>query len=181
MRTPELKATILKIAGKGEFYGYEIHKELELRKIKIGIGRLYSVLAKMNTEGLLKDRWEKSQSGPRRRVYSVGKEGRKEREKILLEAIRTVHEFYTEYLLNLPPEHSAFNLISGILTKGLPKASNIGYAAAKFSGPQRKIIDSLRKDMPEGKMYAICPQPKELDLAINDVLIIEGSFEDLPM
>jgi len=181
MRTPELKTTILRMAGEREFYGYEIHKELEQKKIKIGVGRLYSVLAEMKDEGLLKDRWEKSQSGPKRRIYQIGKKGQNEREKILMEAIRTIHEFYTEYLLSLPPENSVFNIISEILTENLSEESKIGYASTKFSGPLRKILTELTQKMPDGKVYAISQQAKELDLGLEDVHSIEGTFEDLPM
>ncbi|MHA2396341.1 MAG: helix-turn-helix transcriptional regulator [Candidatus Thorarchaeota archaeon] len=169
------------MAGRREFYGYEIHKELEQRKIKIGIGRLYSILAEMKDEGFLKDRWEKSQTGPKRRIYRIGRKGSQEREKILIDAIRTVHDFYTEYLLSLPPEHSVFVIVSGILTKDLTKTSNIGYVATRFSGPLRKIIGQLRKEVPDGNVYAISHQAKELDLGLEDVFVIEGMFEDLPM
>ncbi|MHA2352202.1 MAG: helix-turn-helix transcriptional regulator [Candidatus Thorarchaeota archaeon] len=181
MRTPELKTTILKMVGGREFYGYEIHKELEQSKIKIGIGRLYSILAEMKDDGLLKDRWEKSQTGPKRRTYRIGRKGSKEREKILMDAIRTVHDFYTEYLLSLPPEHSVFAIVSRILTEDLTKTSNIGYAASRFPGPLRKIIGQLRTVVPDGNVYAISHQAKELDLGFEDVFVIEGTFEDLPM
>jgi PadR family transcriptional regulator PadR len=181
MRTPELKTTILKMAGKGEFYGYEMHKMLEERNIKLGIGRLYSILSEMKDEGLLKDRWEKSQSGPKRRIYMIGKKGTKEREKILMESIRTVHDFYTEYLNSLPPENSVFNIVSQMLTEPLSKNSNIGYAATRFSGPLRKILGQLRSDVPDGKKYAISPKAKELKLEFDDVFVVEGSFEDIPM
>jgi PadR family transcriptional regulator PadR len=181
MRTPELKTTILRMSGKSEFYGYEIHKRLEQRNIKIGIGRLYSVLAEMKEEGLLVDQWEESRSGPKRRIYKIGPNGIKERDKILLEAIRTVHEFYTEYLMTLPPEHSVFNQISDILTKGLSQKSNVGYAATKFSGPVKRILGQLSNDIDEGKIYAITEKASELNLGMVNVLAIEGSFEDLPI
>ncbi|MFX1605504.1 MAG: helix-turn-helix transcriptional regulator [Promethearchaeota archaeon] len=181
MRTQELKTTILKISGQGEFYGYEMHKQLEQRNIKIGIGRLYSVLAEMKEEGLLNDHWEKSQSGPKRRVYKIGRAGRNEREKILLEAIRTVHDFYTEYLISLPQKYSVFNIVGGILTKGLSKKSRIGYAASRFSGPLRNIIGVLRNMVPKGTLYAITDHTNGLDLGVEDVLVVEGTFEDLPM
>ncbi len=181
MRTPELKKTILRMAGKGEFYGYEIHKKLEQRSINLGIGRLYSILAEMKEEGLLKDRWEKSESGPKRRVYKIGKKGIEEREKILLEAIRTVHEFYTEYLVSLPPENSVFKIIGRILTKNLSKNSNIGYAANKFSGPLRRILSHLGNEIPDGKKYAIAEQASKLDLGFEDVFVVEGTFDDIPM
>lgn len=181
MRTPELKTMILRMTGKGEFYGYEMHKNLEQRNINLGIGRLYSVLAEMKKEGLLKDRWVKSKSGPKRRVYKIGKKGIKEREKILMEAIRTVHEFYTEYLVSLPPENSVFSIVSGILTKDLSKGSNIGYVATRFSGPLRRILNQLRKEIPDGKKYAISHQAKELDLGFEDVFIVEGTLNDIPV
>lgn len=181
MRTPELKATILRIAGDSEFYGYEIHKLLEQRKISIGIGRLYSVLAEMKKEKLLIDRWEESKSGPKRRVYKIGDKGFKERDKILMEAIRTVHEFYTEYLNSLPPENSVFNLISQLLTRRISKSSNIGYASTKFTGPVRKIISQLSIDLSEGKIYAITERANGLDLGIQNGLVIEGKFEDIPV
>lgn len=181
MRTPELKKTILRMTGKGEFYGYEMHKKLEQRNINLGIGRLYSILAEMKDEGFLKDRWEKSESGPKRRVYKIGKKGIEEREKILLEAIRTVHEFYTEYLVSLPPENSVFKIIGRILTKNLSKNSNVGYAANKFSGPLRRILSHLRNEIPDGKKYAIAEQALELDLGFEDVFVVEGTFDDIPM
>ncbi|MFW9835322.1 MAG: helix-turn-helix transcriptional regulator [Candidatus Thorarchaeota archaeon] len=181
MRTPELKKIILRMSGKSEFYGYEIHKKLEEKQIKIGIGRLYSVLGEMKDEGLLVDRWEESRSGPKRRIYKIGQRGVKERDKILMDAIRTVHEFYTEYLMTLPPEHSVFNKISEILTKGLSQKSTIGYVATKFTGPLKKIIGQLRNDIEEGKVYAIAEKASEEDLGVTNVLVIEGTFEDLPI
>jgi len=181
MRTPELKTIILRMMGEREVYGYEIHRELEQRNIVVGIGRLYSILAEMKNEDLLKDRWERSQSGPKRRVYKISKKGIKEREKILMGAIRTVHDFYVEYLNSLQPENSPFNIISGVLAKTLPKNSNIGYAATTFSGPLRKILNHLRNDVPDGKKYAISPHASELNLEFDDVFVVEGTFEDIPM
>lgn len=181
MRTPQLKTTILRLAGKREFYGYEMHKELQQRKIRIGIGRLYSTLSEMKEEGLLKDRWEKSQSGPERRIYSIDKGGEIEREKILMGAIRTVHEFYTEYLLNLPPERSAFKIISEILTRKVSKTANVAYVANRFSGPLKSILSQIREDLPSAKIYAVLVQSKPIELELDDIFTIEGTFDDIPM
>ncbi|TET11773.1 MAG: PadR family transcriptional regulator [Candidatus Thorarchaeota archaeon] len=181
MRSAELKKAILKIAGKGEFYGYEIHRNLEQKKITIGIGRLYSILAEMKSEGLLKDRWEKSNSGPRRRVYRTAKLGDQERELILMEAIRTVHEFYIEYLNSLPPEHSAFTMITDLLVQKLPKDATIAYAASRFAGPVRKIISNLQDRLPEGNLYAIHPTEKGAEFGMENVSFVSGTFEDIPM
>lgn len=181
MRTAELKAAILRIAGKDEFYGYDMHKKLEQKKTKIGIGRLYSILSEMKNEGLLKDRWEKSTSGPRRRVYRTAKLGDLERERILMEAIRTVHEFYTEYLRNLPPERSVFTTVGNLLVKKLPKNARMAYAAHRFSGPVRQVLAILQQRLPEGNLFAIHHEEKGDDLGLDNVSVVGGTFEDIPM
>jgi DNA-binding PadR family transcriptional regulator len=180
MRTPELKKTILRMAGKKEFYGYEMHKKLEKRDINIGIGRLYSILGEMKQEGFLKDRWEKSQNGPKRRVYQTGEKGIEERNRILMDAIKTIHEFYTEYLLGLPPEHSVFNMMSDQLISDLQQNSNIAYAATRFSGPVRKLISSLQKKI-LGNIYAIQSNENGIDLNLENVSVLNGTFDDMPV
>jgi len=180
MRTPELKSTILRMAGKNEFYGYEMHRKLEEREINIGIGRLYSILGEMKEEGLLEDRWEKSQSGPKRRVYQTGKKGDEERNKILMDAIRTVHEFYTDYLLSLPPEHSVFNIMSDFLTSDMQTNLNVAYTATRFTGPVRKLISSLTKKI-TGNIYAIHSNENGIDLDLENVSVLNGSFDDMPV
>ncbi len=181
MRTQELKTAILRMAGKGEFYGYEMHKLLELKKIAVGIGRLYSILSEMKEEGLLKDRWEKSKSGPKRRVYQIDKKGAEAREDILIDAIKTVHEFYTEYLFSLPPEHSAFNEIGRLLVEKIPKNANIAYVANRVSGPVRKLIETLQSEVPDGKIYAILPREVNVSLEMENVSVVDGTIEDIPM
>lgn len=181
MRSAELKKAILRIAGKDEFYGYEMHKKLGQKKSKIGIGRLYSILAEMKNEGLLKDRWEKSNSGPRRRVYRTAKLGDQERERILMEAIRTVHEFYMEYLNGLPPESSAFTMITDLLVQKIPKDATIAYAANRFGGPVSKIMSNQQEKLPDGTLYAIHPTEKGANLGMDNVSFVSGTFEDIPM
>jgi PadR family transcriptional regulator PadR len=181
MRTPELKKVILRLVGNREFYGYEIHKQLEERKISIGIGRLYSILTDMKKEGYLNDRWEKSQSGPKRRVYKIAEKGESAREEILVDAIKTVHEFYTDYLFNLPKESSAFNKISRVLLENLPSSANMAYVTTRFTKPMRKIMESLQEISPEGKLYAVHPKSKGADLELGNISVIDGTFEDIPM
>ncbi|MFX1483237.1 MAG: helix-turn-helix transcriptional regulator [Promethearchaeota archaeon] len=180
-RTPELKKAILKMAGKGEFYGYEIHKKLEQKNINIGIGRLYSVLSEMMSEGLLKDRWERSQKGPKKRIYRIAKSGEDERERMLVEAIKTVHEFYTDYLLSLPPKLSAFNKMADLLIEKVPKHANLAYAANRFSGPVRKVMEILQDKFPEGNVYAISSKSNGTSPDLGAIPVIDGSFEDIPM
>ncbi|MHA2142312.1 MAG: helix-turn-helix transcriptional regulator [Candidatus Thorarchaeota archaeon] len=180
MRTPALKKTILRMVGRNEFYGYEVHQELAEKNIKIGIGRLYSILGEMKSDGLLKDRWEKSKTGPRRRVYRIAPKGEREREKILMEAIWTVHDFYIEYLLSLPPELSAFNAVARQLTKGIGKKINIGYATSKISGTIKRLIRRIQEERPNANIYAVCPKTSTSDLELEGILFLDGALEDIP-
>ena len=100
LRTQELVNTVLKLSGGREFYGYDLHKKLTSEVAEVEISRFYRVLIRMLNEGLLKSRWEKSSFGPRRRVYLLGEKGRKELDRILLDSIQTIHDFYADYLQN---------------------------------------------------------------------------------
>ncbi|MHA1949670.1 MAG: PadR family transcriptional regulator [Candidatus Thorarchaeota archaeon] len=181
MRASELKTSVLRMGGKEEFYGYEIHKKLEENKIVIGIGRLYAILSEMKKDGLLKDRWEKSKSGPKRRVYQTTKKGRTARNAILIEAIKTVHEFYTEYLYSLPPKHSVFNIVSRMVVESLPKNPNMAYVSDRFTGPIKKLMERLQERVSKGNLYAIHRKGKSPDLGMIDVSKVAGSIDDIPM
>jgi DNA-binding PadR family transcriptional regulator len=180
MRTPELRKTILRMAGTHDFYGYEIHQMLHEKGIKVGIGRLYAILGEMKSDGLLHDSWEKSKSGPKRRVYRISPKGGKEREMILKDAIRTVHDFYIEYLLNLPPELSAFSRIAELLTKGTGEEINIGYAAPTISSSMKRLLLKLKENRPKANIYVFCPKTATTDLDIDDILTLDGTLEDIP-
>jgi DNA-binding PadR family transcriptional regulator len=180
LRTAELKKFILKISGNTEFYGYDIHRTMTERGVKIGIGRLYAVLVEMKNEKLLDDRWESSSSGPRRRKYQITQKGIDEREKILLEAIKTVHEFYTEYLLNLPPEYSAFEIIGSFLTSNLPDTSNIAYATSRVSEPIRRILVTLQKRISQGNLFIVGPRAELKNSRLESVSFLDGTIQDIP-
>ena len=180
MRTPELRKTILRMAGTHNFYGYEIHQMLGEKGIKVGIGRLYAILGEMKSEGLLNDSWEKSKSGPKRRVYRISPKGGKERETILMDAIRTVHDFYIEYLLDLPPELSAFNRIAEFLTKGTGEKINIGYAVSRISSSMKRLLQKLKENRPRANIYVFCPKTAITDLDIDDIRTLDGTLEDIP-
>ncbi|MFW9802881.1 MAG: PadR family transcriptional regulator [Candidatus Thorarchaeota archaeon] len=180
MRTPELRKTILRMAGTHNFYGYEIHQKLGEKGIKVGIGRLYAILGEMKSDGLLQDTWEKSSSGPKRRVYCISSKGGEEREKILMEAIKTIHDFYIEYLLDLPPELSAFNRVADLVTKGTGEEINIGYAVPGISSSVKRLIRKIRENRPKANIYVFSPKATTSELDVSDFLTLDGTLEDIP-
>jgi DNA-binding PadR family transcriptional regulator len=61
--------------GNEELHGYAVHRKLLSRDIHVPLSRLYQVLHEMLDEGLLEDRWERSRSGPKKRVYHLSRMG----------------------------------------------------------------------------------------------------------
>lgn len=57
-------------------YGYELRRELELRGLALDPAVMYRSLRDMESSGLIASRWERSQEGPRRRVYKTTATGR---------------------------------------------------------------------------------------------------------
>jgi PadR family transcriptional regulator len=70
---------VLSILSEGDSYGYAIIqrvKELSGGKIEWTDGMLYPVLHWLEDQSLVRGRWAKSESGRKRRYYSLQTEGR---------------------------------------------------------------------------------------------------------
>ena len=167
--------------GGREFYGYEVHKELASEKIDVSVSRLYRVLTKMLRDGLLEGRWEKGQLGPRKRVYVIGKKGRKEREKILLDAIKIVHEFYGEYLLNLSGRANVLDSICKLLSDNVGKKGEIAYISPEYSVMHEKVLRGLHGEAPEAKIYFVKPAPLTVDLGFDNLWLLNGTYDNIPL
>lgn len=75
---------ILSLLAKGESYGYAIIQDIKARsgnRMQWTDGMLYPVLHRLERKGLIQARWAKSESGRKRKYYSVKKQGRQEMEK----------------------------------------------------------------------------------------------------
>ena len=70
---------ILSLLAKGESYGYAIIQEIKARsegKLHWTDGMLYPVLHRMERRGLIKSRWTASETGRKRKYYSLKKDGK---------------------------------------------------------------------------------------------------------
>jgi DNA-binding PadR family transcriptional regulator len=70
---------ILSLLSQGESYGYAlIQKVRELSQDRIcwTDGMLYPVLHRLEKQGRIKSRWKASETGRKRKYYSIQKEGR---------------------------------------------------------------------------------------------------------
>ena len=71
-----LEGCVLGIIAKGETYGYEIISVLEECGFEnLGEGTLYPVLTRLDKNGYISCRREKSPLGPVRKYYSITDEG----------------------------------------------------------------------------------------------------------
>ncbi len=166
--------------GDRDLHGYDIHKELESRGIKIGIGRLYEILNQMHEQGFLNDSWSESGSGPKKRIYSLNVKGHDARETILTEAIHIVHEFYGEYLRGLPQEKSPFALISTKLMQGLDSRSVIGYVVNKLTKPISLVLKILKATLPEATIYLVGPREIISENELEGLSNLEGGYTNIP-
>jgi DNA-binding PadR family transcriptional regulator len=89
MITKELVAAsaeplILALLAKGESYGYAIIQEIKSLsdgEIEWTDGMLYPVLHRMEDKGLIKARWAESETGRKRKYYSIKQDGKKALQK----------------------------------------------------------------------------------------------------
>lgn len=181
MKTEDIQKSILRIFRGGELYGYDIHKKLSTMKVDIDLSRLYRILNDMKKEGLLESRWEKSRSGPRKRMYRVTEVGKGKLRGILLEAIEVVHSFYGEYLMGLAPEENPLLEIIGLMTESFQGNENIAYITTKPFGVNEVIISIILKKITEGKLYLVRPRSLEVSLELDNLHTLGGTYEDIPL
>ena len=72
---------VLAILGEGDSYGYAILqrvRELSGGELEWTDGMLYPVLHRLERSGLIESRWEKAETGRKRKYYGVTEAGRKQ-------------------------------------------------------------------------------------------------------
>jgi len=181
MRTDVLRRNIIQMFKDTEIHGYDISKKLAEKSEGIELSRLYRVLNDMAREGILIGRWEKSERGPRKKVYSLDTKGVEEREKMLLEAIEIVHDHYDKYIMELSREHSVFEILVSKITKGLPDSPNIVYIAPFFASIHRRMINTILEHLPGATVYLIMPRQVEIPIKTPDLVQMEGFYSDIPL
>ena len=124
-----LRPCLLLLLREGEGHGYELAESL----CAFGFdhsdpGALYRALRRLESEGLVESGWERSQSGPPKRVYSLtesGIEALDQRATDLAEGERRIDAFLDRYLKarRLPPNHRRRRALAGRRTAHLEAAA----------------------------------------------------------
>ena len=181
MRTDVLKKNIIQMFNDSEIHGYDIGKKLAEKSEEIELSRLYRVLNDMAREGLLTGRWEKSERGPRKKLYSLDKKGMEEKERMLLEAIEIVHDHYDKYIMGLPREHSVFEILVSKILKEITGSPNIVYITPFFASIHHRMITTILEKLPESNIYLIMPRHEEIGLKAPNLVQMEGFYADIPL
>lgn len=72
---------VLEILSRGPMYGYELSQTIEKRSAEIltlGKGTLYPLLYNLEAKKLIQGQWETTDSGRKRRYYSITGKGKAE-------------------------------------------------------------------------------------------------------
>jgi PadR family transcriptional regulator PadR len=70
---------VLEILSRGQMYGYELSRAIEERSgeiLSLGKGTLYPLLYNLEAKKLVEAKWEETDSGRKRRYYSITSEGK---------------------------------------------------------------------------------------------------------
>lgn len=73
-------AAVLQLLDQREMYGYQLAEALDQRSdgvLAMGHSTLYPLLYNLEAKGLIRARWEESDSGRRRKYYGLTAKGRK--------------------------------------------------------------------------------------------------------
>ena len=78
LRKGLLDIVILNFLSHGRYHGYQMVQALKKsRGLKIREGNIYPILARLQTDGLVKSSTESSQDGPPRKYFKITKQGEK--------------------------------------------------------------------------------------------------------
>lgn len=72
-----LEGCILAIVDKEEVYGYELSKKLQAFGLDVSEGTIYPVLLRLQKNQCIVGQMRPSDSGPKRKYYSITEEGKK--------------------------------------------------------------------------------------------------------
>ena len=70
---------VLEILSRGQMYGYELSQAIEQRSgdiLTLGKGTLYPLLYNLEAKKLVEGKWEDTDSGRKRRYYSITSRGK---------------------------------------------------------------------------------------------------------
>ena len=170
MRKDVLERAVLRALHGKELHGYAIQRELTSAGFNVEVGNLYRVLRSMEVQGQVRSRWSESHRGPRKRVYAVGPEGRRQQEIMLRDAIFTILQEYADYLTaHVAPQ-----------TEDLE--GTIVVVTSPFFDPVRQtVLRRISSRLVRGRLYLVKPPQVAFESDHRKVTVLDGSHLHIPI
>jgi len=162
-------------------YGYEIRNRLAAEGESVQLSYLYKALKEMSDEGLLHSRLKRGEHGPQTRLYCLTPKGKKELGAILEEATELIHDFYEEYVANLPPEFFSekFHRMTIEVCSG---RANVALAISQpLTHLHREVLEGICGRSGAKSTYLIKPAHVDVSAEFPDLIVLTGSFDDIPL
>jgi DNA-binding PadR family transcriptional regulator len=191
----ELVITILAVSEEGhdrEMTGSEIFRELSQKGVETWQNHVYTLLTKMEENGLLKSRWVENANGrgPRKHLYRLGKIG-EERRAIMIKdsAELLMSEFFrTNSKIKDLKDHIAglrknFAL-AGKRTQMVQSDGNVIVMTIPYYDPlicHPVSINALAEAFPKSLIYVIKPKEMKFASQRENLKLLDGSRSDLPL
>lgn len=186
MRKDLLKRLIITSLQGKELHGYEISKELSRKGVKQRTNYVYAILTEMERGGLLRGRWIKSPKGPEKHLYSLGKRGEEEYQRMVGEAKDMLVGAFIRFNLTTQDVAKHANFLTGAL-------GSIGIRPAR--GTRLVMVEpdfnpltcyplefySMSEAYPEASVYVVKPPGLKLDEGKSNLTFLDGSRDDIPL
>jgi DNA-binding PadR family transcriptional regulator len=181
LRKRELKRAIIRLVRARGMHGYELRKRLGTLGEEVQLSYLYKTLGEMCGEGFLVSRLEAGAHGPKTRQYYLTARGRKELGSIFGEATEMVHDFYEDYVANLPPEF--FTERFGAMLKEVcdGRESMAMIMSAHLTLLHREVLEGMARRSGAKRTYLIKPAGLEAHAEYPNLTVLDGGFDDIPL
>ena len=176
-RKEDFQKLILGILDKEETHGYEINEQLTSRGVKPHLSYLYRVLADMEKNGYIESSKVKSNFGPDKKIYRIGKKGAEELDQELKKAVLIIHSRYVEYLQKLPPQESVLQKLQLLLDANCGRGKEILVIAPKVFYDW--MVSKPCEKFKEGNIYLVKPSSAKLNVECSNLRLLDTPAEKL--
>ncbi|MDE1852737.1 MAG: helix-turn-helix transcriptional regulator [Thaumarchaeota archaeon] len=183
-----LQVSILRVLKGQELSGYDLYKALATKGMDVWPNHVYTVLVKMERDGLLKGRWTDARGkAPRKHLYSLSREGNAEYDTLVEDSLGLIMEHFFEKSLSF--EDIGFHMrLSKEILGGLAKWSDGSAFRLVIVGPDYnpmvcfpKFYYSVSEAYPNADVYVVKrPWKRGLDGRKN-LKVLDGSRDDIPL
>src|SRR5712691_1136560 len=162
-------------------YGYEIWRRLAGEGESVQLSYLYKTLKEMGDGGLLHSRLEKGERGPQTRLYCLTPKGKKELGAILDEATELIHDFYEEYVANLPPEFFS-EKFHRMMVEVCSGRENVALVISQpLTHLHREVLEGFCARSGAKSTYLIKPAHSDVSADFPNLIVLTGSLDDIPL